>query len=104
MFERILGQSDLMKSGMAMLRREFDEARRGQYYTSCFVIPAKINKVANEYTPDRITTLLDWHDAHKVTEHERHRNAAIFKEQGNRNPLIDKPNLGRKIDFLQELG
>jgi len=38
-----------------------------------------------------IETLLDWHERSRVTEHERHRNQAIFGIQGNRNPFIDHP-------------
>ena len=31
--------------------------------------------------------------------YERHRNAAIFERQGNRNPLIDHPEWAARIDF-----
>ena len=34
-----------------------------------------------------------WHDEHPVTLHEKHRNWAIYKLQGNRNPYIDFPEL-----------
>jgi endonuclease I len=39
------------------------------------------------------------HDAEPVSEYERHRNAAIFERQGNRNPLIDHPEWAARIDF-----
>ena len=42
---------------------------------------------------------LQWHEAEPVTEYERHRNAAIFERQGNRNPLIDHPEWASRIDF-----
>ncbi|MGE3821500.1 MAG: endonuclease [Isosphaeraceae bacterium] len=38
-----------------------------------------------------VETLLDWHAQTPVTEHEKHRNQAIFEIQGNRNPFIDHP-------------
>jgi endonuclease I/V8-like Glu-specific endopeptidase len=66
--------------------------------------PEEINAVLKEYTKDRIALLLDWHQNHKVTEHERHRNAAIYSRQGNRNPLIDFPAWASKINFLKGLG
>ena len=34
-----------------------------------------------------------WHHEHPVTLHEKHRNWAIYKLQGNRNPYIDFPKL-----------
>jgi endonuclease I len=46
-----------------------------------------------EMPPPRRQILLDWHEQDPVTEWERHRNAAIFDRQGNRNPLIDHPAL-----------
>ena len=49
-------------------------------------------------------TLLDWHEADPVTEYERHRNAAIFEKQGNRNPLIDFPEWAPNVDFRLGLG
>jgi endonuclease I len=66
--------------------------------------PGEINKNANEYTPDRIKTLIAWHKKFAVGDYERHRNQAIFAAQGNRNPLIDFPEMADKIDFLKGLG
>jgi endonuclease G, mitochondrial len=66
--------------------------------------PGKINNTLDEYKPDRLETLLRWHQDFAITEHERHRNMAIFKKQGNRNPLIDFPEWARKIDFSLGLG
>jgi endonuclease G, mitochondrial len=43
--------------------------------------------------------LLEWHQAEPVSEYERHRNAAIFERQGNRNPVIDHPEWAPKIAF-----
>ena len=61
--------------------------------------PGEINRTAREYEPDRLKTLLGWHESDPVTEYEKHRNAAIFEKQGNRNPLIDHPEWASKIDF-----
>jgi endonuclease G, mitochondrial len=66
--------------------------------------PGKINNTLDEYKPDRLETLLRWHHDFAITDHERHRNMAIFKKQGNRNPLIDFPEWARKIDFSLGLG
>ncbi len=66
--------------------------------------PKEINRTAKEYTEDRIHVLLDWHTSFVVTRYEKHRNAAIFEKQGNRNPLIDYPEWGTQIDFMRGLG
>ena len=65
--------------------------------------PGEINRTTQEYEPDRIETLLTWHRENEVTTYEKHRNMAIFKIQGNRNPLIDHPEWADQIDFLQGL-
>ena len=51
------------------------------------------------YSVEAITTLLQWHEAEPVSKYERHRNAAIFERQGNRNPLIDHPDWASRIEF-----
>jgi endonuclease I len=66
--------------------------------------PGEINRTAQEYDEDRLAVLLQWHDEFPVSEHERHRNMAIHKKQGNRNPLIDHPEWGPKIKFATGLG
>lgn len=66
--------------------------------------PGEINRTAREYEPERIETLLHWHEGDPVTEYERHRNAAIFEKQGNRNALIDHPEWASQIDFSLGLG
>ena len=43
--------------------------------------------------------LLKWHESAPVSDYERHRNAAIFEKQGNRNPLIDHPEWAPRIGF-----
>mgnify|MGYP002624114466 CR=1 FL=1 len=47
----------------------------------------------------RIELLLRWHWHEPVSLYERHRNAAIAEIQGNRNPLIDLPDLAGRIAF-----
>lgn len=66
--------------------------------------PGEINAVDGEYLPERLTTLLKWHTTNPVSQYEKHRNQAIFAAQGNRNPLIDFPQWGKKIDFKRGLG
>ena len=48
----------------------------------------------------RIATLLQWHQDHPVTAWERHRNQTISEIQGNRNPLIDHPEVGALLKFF----
>jgi endonuclease G len=52
---------------------------------------------ADEMPPQRQQMLLTWHEENPATEWERHRNAAIFERQGNRNPFIDHPALARSL-------
>ncbi len=66
--------------------------------------PGEINATAKEYTEDRVLILLDWHRSDPPGRYERHRNAAIFEKQGNRNPLIDFPDWADRIDFTRGLG
>ena len=65
--------------------------------------PKEIARSSKEYTEDRVKTLMAWHRKHPVDRYEKHRNAAIFQKQGNRNPLIDFPAWVERIDFLQGL-
>ncbi|WP_405141110.1 endonuclease [Paenibacillus sp. FSL H7-0942] len=47
-----------------------------------------------------VQVLLDWHKQFPPNLlYEKHRNQAIFRIQGNRNPFIDMPELASKIDF-----
>jgi endonuclease I len=51
----------------------------------------------DELSPERFGDLLLWHQSDPVTDWERHRNAAIFDRQGNRNPFIDRPELAHDL-------
>jgi endonuclease I len=51
------------------------------------------------YSKETLTLILAWHEAEPVDDYERHRNAAIFERQGNRNPLIDHPEWAAKTAF-----
>lgn len=66
--------------------------------------PGEINASEAEYIPERLKTLLKWHRENPVNDYERHRNAAIFAVQGNRNPFIDFPQWARKTDLKLGLG
>jgi endonuclease I len=52
---------------------------------------------ADEMPPQRQQMLLVWHEEDPASEWERHRNAAIFERQGNRNPFIDRPVLAQSL-------
>lgn len=45
-------------------------------------------------------TLLDWHFADPPDAAERERNRRVFRAQGNRNPLIDFPEIARSLGDL----
>ncbi len=77
-------------------------AARGTLY---FLLryPGKIDDNAGELQAERLSILLSWHAGEPVTEWERHRNAAIYGKQGNRNPLIDFPELAGRINFVRGL-
>jgi len=66
--------------------------------------PGHINKNENEYTINRLNTLINWHKEFPPSLYDKHRNAAIFEKQGNRNPFIDFPDLVEKINFTLGLG
>lgn len=59
--------------------------------------------VIDDYSKNDLDTLLRWHEQEPVGLYEKHRNAAIQEAQGNRNPLIDFPEMAGKIDFAQGL-
>ena len=50
-----------------------------------------------------IDVLRAWHGEHPVSDYERHRNAAIAGRQGNRNPFIDHPEWGERVDLERSL-
>jgi endonuclease I len=66
--------------------------------------PGQIDNVSDEYEQERLEILLSWHNNNEVSLYEKHRNMVIFKEQGNRNPLIDFPQWGVQINFSLGLG
>lgn len=55
------------------------------------------------YNREHLETLLRWHEEDPPDLYEQHRNAAIAREQGNRNPFIDHPEWARKVDFSPAL-
>lgn len=63
--------------------------------------PNLIGERSAELTVDRLNILLDWHNDFPPDRYERHRNAAIFEIQGNRNPLIDYPEWAANADFRE---
>jgi endonuclease I len=66
--------------------------------------PEAINSNKHKFDRTRLAVLLDWHEQFPVTVYEKHRNMAIFDKQGNRNPLIDFPEIARTIGFSPGLG
>lgn len=66
--------------------------------------PGEVNSTDKEYEAGRLQTLIEWHKAHPVSTYERHRNAVACQKQGNRNPLIDFPDIVDQINFSAGLG
>lgn len=66
--------------------------------------PGKLGDKPGEYSSQDVKTLLQWHREDPVDLYELHRNQAIQEIQGNRNPLIDFPELAEKVDFTLGLG
>lgn len=56
-------------------------------------------QISQKYSANGLKTLIEWHNRYKVTDYEKRRNMKISQLQGNRNPLIDFPDLVDKIDF-----
>lgn len=54
----------------------------------------KVNRVQID-----IPLLIRWHHEFPVSLYEKHRNQAIFRIQGNRNPFIDFPFLAKNMAF-----
>lgn len=50
-------------------------------------------------TQINIPLLIRWHRQFPVTLYEKHRNQAIYRIQGNRNPFIDFPDLWKRLNF-----
>lgn len=66
--------------------------------------PGQIGDSGNEYGVKDLPMLIKWAQDDPPSDYERHRNAEIEKKQGNRNPLIDFPELTGKIDFSKGIG
>jgi endonuclease G, mitochondrial len=80
-----------------------DPSRKGAVARATFYFLLRYPAL-RPYSDEAIATLLQWHEAEPVSEYERHRNAAIFERQGNRNPLIDHPEWAARIDFGRPAG
>ncbi len=59
--------------------------------------------VVNTYDSSDIAMMLDWNRRYPPDLWEKHRNAAIEELQGNRNFLIDFPQMAEAVDFTRGL-
>jgi len=66
--------------------------------------PGIIGDETRELQKNRLKILINWHHQYPVDRYELHRNETIFSAQGNRNPLIDFPELIDKIDLEKGFG
>ena len=77
-------------------------ARATLYFLARY--PGMIGDAARELLTERLSVLLEWHEAYGVDDYERHRNWLIHRAQGNRNPFIDFPERATKILLAQSFG
>lgn len=54
---------------------------------------------SHQFKPEEIQSLIAWHKKQPPSQYEFHRNAEIFKLQGNRNPFIDFPDSCDHVQF-----
>ncbi len=66
--------------------------------------PGLLGDQPGEYGKDDVKLLVQWAKEDPAGLYELHRNHYIEKEQGNRNPLIDFPELLDLVDFTRGLG
>lgn len=84
------------------LRGKGAAARATLYFLPRY--PGLLAAAGDEFDVERLPVLIDWHKASPPDEYERHRNMAIFAIQGNRNPFIDHPKWGDRVDFRLGFG
>lgn len=110
--KKILGyieESDFMKVGKCgkVYKRGKDKsfepfynkgvaARAILYILTCYKGICDKKKFPTDYLNYIVNTAM----IEPVSLWEKHRNAEIFKRQGNRNPYIDQPKLAAQIDFI----
>jgi endonuclease I len=85
--------------GMRELQRFEPKEGKGAVARATLYFLLRYPGMVSQYNEDDIITLLTWHVNEKPGLYELHRNAAIEELQGNRNPLIDFPNVASKVDF-----
>ena len=61
--------------------------------------PGEVGDESREMQVDVLPVLARWHAEEPPGEYEIHRNAAVFELQGNRNPLIDFPELVDRLPW-----
>lgn len=102
-------------AGQRELKGEFIEKSFGKRWNNTRFEPRKGKGAAARAVlyfmlryPDKINSknvnielLRTWHKEYPVTIYEKHRNQEIFRLQGNRNPLIDFPELAGRIQPLK---
>jgi endonuclease I len=94
--ERVRAEcGDLTDGAFEPFRGKGKVARATLYFLLRY--PGRSNQTGDAYTPQQIETLVRWHEDVAVTEHELHRNQAIFEIQGTRNPFIDHPQWARRV-------
>ncbi len=80
-------------------RRFEPEAGKGLVARATLYFLLRYPRQIDDYDTTGLNLLLSWHRRFPISLYEQHRNQAIFTVQGNRNPLIDFPDLAGGIAF-----
>lgn len=74
---------------------------RGLLYFYTRYAQSRPSKFTLENFRHELPTLLRWHHADPVSDAERMRNDAVQREQGNRNPYVDRPEFVDAVSFAK---
>jgi len=86
-------------NGFEPLANKGAVARATMYFLLRY--PRSIGDRSQEMQEHAIPMLLGWHEAEPPGDWERHRNAEIYRVQGNRNPFVDFPGWARSIALVE---
>ena len=92
--------------GYALLEKKIFEppfSSKGNAARATLYFLLRYPDITLRYSVKSLELLKNWNIKDLPDIYECHRNAEIFKVQGNRNPLIDYPELVDKIDFNSSL-
>lgn len=89
------GVTDSAKNAFSPHAGKGGVARASLYFLLRY--PDEVASSNGDFPDFYLPLMLQWHREEPPTDHERHRNFEIQQRQGNRNPLIDYPDLAPKV-------